>query len=60
MNRTLAALSRISTLAFVAALWGRFGALGVAGLLGHNRQARSLGGATRGSADTSGTSSAFW
>ena len=34
MNRTLAALSRISTLAFVAALWGRFGALGLLGYWG--------------------------
>jgi hypothetical protein len=32
--RTLAALNRISTLAFVATFWGRFGALGLLGYWG--------------------------
>ena len=34
MNRTLAVLNRISTLAFVATFWGRFGALGLLGYWG--------------------------
>jgi hypothetical protein len=31
INRTLSVLNRISTLAFVATFWGRFGALGLLG-----------------------------